>query len=444
MSAVGQPGMRWAAVAAGLAATLWLILSAATADASSKPGKKPKPDGIVVADRKAAPAGGTVTVLKTPDFKVTGECIDNGGDDFTANTLLIPRRNNLTYSAYGPGGLDEYFDTDFDKSESLDITSYDATGTAPAIEAAEYYEFYAEGKGGRPMRGRVETTVHSLGDDCGFSGVFTGTPGSGPVHSAKRIKVDAGDTAKVYGNRDFKVLGSCVDNGAGDFTASASLVAKRSNAMNYMTSYDVGDTDFDPADGPVDISPTSNEAHGTAPEFQGWSYYNDFFAVDNKGGVFQGRIGSGVHVRGADCTFSGVFSGPESSRDLEPLKLLKVPAGESKTLFRNKDFLVTGECLDNGGGDFTAQSSLDARREHLLQYSYDGDPFLDTDFGPGDGSVDIMTAGDATGTAPQFISVDQYADFYGEGRKGEVLAGRIATAVHVRGADCAFTGYFAG
>ncbi len=428
-------------MAAGLAATLWLAVAA---DASSQSRKPAKPDGIVVVDRKAAPAGGKVTVLKTPDFKVTGECVDNGGGDLTADTFLKPRRNNLTYSAYGPGGLDDSFDTDFDKSESLDITSYDATGTDPAIEAAEYYEFYAEGKGGRPMRGRVETTVHSMGDDCGFSGVFTGTPGSGPVHAAKRVKVGVGESAKVYANRDFKVIGSCVDNGAGDYTASASLIAKRSNAMYYMTSYDVSDTDFDPADGPVDISPTSNEAHGADPEFQAWSYYNDFFAVDRNGGAFQGRIGSGVHVRGADCTFSGVFTGPGSSRDIEVLKLVKVGVGESRTLFRDKNFLVTGECLDSGGGGFTADSGLDARREHLMQYSYDGDPFLDTDFGPGDGSVDIMTSGDATGLVPQLISVDQYADFYGEGRGGRVLAGRIASAVHVRGADCAYAGYFAG
>ncbi len=431
-------------MAAGLAAAAWLGFAPVAADASSQPRKPAKPDGIVVVDRKAAPAGGSVTVLRTPDFKVTGECVDNGGGDFTADTFLTPRRNNLTYSAYGPGGLDEPFDTDFDKSESLDITSYDATGTDPAIEAAEYYEFYAEGKGGRPMRGRVETTVHSMGDDCGFSGVFTGTPGNGPVHAAKRVKVAAGESAKVYGNRDFKVIGNCVDNGAGDFTASASLVAKRSNTMYFLTDYDVSDTDFDPADGPRDITKTANEANGTAPEFQAFSYYNDFFAVGREGGVFQGRIGSGVHVRGADCTFSGIFSGPGSSRDLEVPKLVKVDAGESRTLFRDKNFLVTGECQDNGGGDFTAQSSLDARREHLMQYSYDGDPGIDTEFGPGDGSVDIMTSGDATGTAPQLISVDQYADFYGEGRRGEVLAGRIASAVHVRGADCAFTGYYAG
>ncbi|MFN8111891.1 MAG: hypothetical protein U0R51_01695 [Solirubrobacterales bacterium] len=426
------------------AAAMLLLALATAADASSHPRKPAKPDGIVVVDRKAASAGGSVTVLKTPDFKVTGDCIDNGGGDVTADTFLIPRRNNLAYSAYAPGGLDDEFDTDFDKSESLDITSYDATGTAPAIEAAEYYEFYAEGKGGRPMRGRIETTVHSMGDDCGFSGVFTGTPGSGPVHVAKRIKLDAGESAKVYGNSDFKVIGSCVDNGAGDLTASASLVAKRSGAMYYLTQYNVYDTDFNPADGPVDITPTANEAHGADPEFQAWSYYNDFFAVDRNGRPFQGRIGSGVHVRGADCTFSGVFSGPGSSRDLELLKLVKVPAGESRTVFRDKNFLVTGECLDNGGGDVTAQSSLDARREHLMQYAYDGDPYFDTDFGPGDGSVDIMTADDATGTAPQLKSVDQYTDFYGEGRGGEVLAGRIATAVHVHGADCAFSGYFAG
>ena len=314
----------------------------------------------------------------------------------------------------------------------------------PAIEASEYYEFYAEGKGGRPMRGRIETTVHSMGDDCGFSGVFTGTPGSGPIHTAKRIKVDAGQSAKLYANRDFKVIGNCVDNGAGDFTASPSLVAKRAKAMYFLTEYDTDDTDFGPADGPVDITPTAYEATGADPDFQGWSFYNDFFAVDRNGGVLQARLGSGVHVRGADCTFSGVFTGPGSSRDLEVPKLVKLDAGESRTLFANKDFLVTAECQDNGGGDFTAESFLDARREHLMQYSYDGDPFFDTDFGPDDGSVDITTAEDATGTLPQFISEDQYTDFYGEGRGGKVLAGRIASGVHVRGADCVYSGYYAG
>lgn len=434
--------MRRAFGAVGLAAVLG-FLAAGVADASSQPRKPPKPDGIVVVDRKATPAGGVVTVLRTPDFKVTGECVDNGGGDLTANTFLTPRRNNLTYSAYGPGGGDPEFDTDFDKSETLDITSYDATGKDPAIEAAEYYEFYAEGKGGRPMRGRIETTVHTMGDDCGFSGVFTGTPGAGPVNAAKRIKVKAGKSAKLYANRDFKVTGSCVVNGAGDYTASANLVAKRSKQMYYLTQYDTSDTSFGPGDGPVDITPTVYEATGTLPKFQAWSYYSDFFAVDRDGGVFQGRIGSGVHMRGADCTFSGIFSGPGSSPDFKPLKLLKVKAGESRTLFRNKDFIVTGECIDNGGGDFTAQSFLDARREHLLQYSYDGDPYFDTDFGPGDGSVDIMVSDDASGTSPQLISVDQYTDFYGEGVGGEVLAGRIASAVHVRGADCAYSGYYA-
>ena len=46
-------------MAAGLAATLWLAVAA---DASRQSKKPAKPDGIVVVDRKAAPADGKVTV----------------------------------------------------------------------------------------------------------------------------------------------------------------------------------------------------------------------------------------------------------------------------------------------------------------------------------------------------------------------------------------------
>lgn len=39
---------------------------------------------------------------------------------------------------------------------------------------------------------------------------------------------------------------------------------------------------------------------------------------------------------------------------------------------------------------------------------------------------------------------DQYTDFYREGKGGKVLNGRVASGVHVDGADCVFAGIFAG
>lgn len=418
------------------------LLSIAFALGASSTASAHGTSGIKVVDRKGADAGERVTLLKTSDFKVTGECVDNGGDDFTADTFLAARRNNLMYSAYRPGiGFDDS-DVDFDKGDKLDITSSDASGTDPAIEAAEYYEFYAEDGAGRPLRGRIETTVHRPGADCGFSGVFTGVPGPGPLRSAKRVKVNVGESVGIYKDKDFKVVGSCEDDGGNDFAANTFLKARRGGAMYYLTEANQADTDFGPGDGPVDITPDSYDPDGTLPYFQGWSYYNDFFAVGKAGNVLQARLGGSVHARGADCTFSGIFTGPRSGKDILIPEVLKVGEGKAKTLFANKDFKVTARCLGTAG-NFTADTTLKAKRSKLAFYAYAGTPGSDVNFGPGDGPIDI-TSEDAGGTVPDFRSNDQYTDFYGEGRGGKVVAGRIASGVHVKGADCIFTGYFAG
>jgi hypothetical protein len=401
-------------------------------------------NAVKVVDRKEADAGKRVKLLETADFKVTGSCEDDGGGQLTANTFLAAKRNNLAYSAYSAGGTSDDFDADFDEADpKLDITSGDASGADPAIEAAEYYEFYAEGRGGRPLRGRAETTVHTKGADCGFSGVFTGAPGGGPVEGVPRIEADAGQTVVIFANRDFKVTGTCDDNGGGNYAANTYLRAKRGNQIYYLTEYDLIDTDFGPNDGPVDITPAAYDPDGTLPYFQGWSFDNEFFAVGKDGGVLQARLGGGVHTKGADCTFSGIFTGPGEGGALDVPKLVKADAGDRVTLFANDDFKVTGSCVDNGGGDFTADTFAAAERKNLLYYAYNGDPYYDVDFDPNDGKADI-SSDDASGTAPSFYAEDQYSDFYGEGKGGEVLAGRVAGGVHVRGADCVFTGYFAG
>ena len=400
-------------------------------------------DGVKVVDVKKADAGDGVTLLKTDEFKVTGECVDNGSGDFEAETFLAARKNNLVYSAYGPETGVDPFDVDFDRADPpVNFTGGDASGVDPAIEAAEYYEFYAEGKGVPPLRGRVETTVHASAD-CGFSGIFTGTPGNGPLHTSKRTEVGLGETERIYSNKDFKVLGFCEDEGSGSFRADTFLEAKRGGTIYYLTEYDQFDTDFGPNDGQVDITPDFYDAAGTDPEFRADSFDNEFFAVGKEGDVLQARLGVGVHIDGASCTFSGIFTGPDSGPGFRVKNLMKVDKNDSKTMYENDDFKVTASCENNGGGDFTADTTLRAKKKHLLAYAYAGTPYFDVNFNPSDGPLDI-TDYDGDGTDPDFKSEDQYTDFFGEGKGGKVLNGRVASGVHIRGADCVFAGIFAG
>jgi hypothetical protein len=421
-------------VLGGLVAMVGALVLAPTALAGT--GK------VSVVDRIPADAGKSVKLFSNHDFKVTGTCEDNGGGDFTANTFLSARRNNLAYSAYGPATGFDPFDADFDKADGkIDFTASDASGSTPNLQEAEYYEFYGEGKGGKVLRGHVATSVHLKGADCNFAGVFIGASGSGPVHAVSRIKADAGEHVKIYANDDFKVTGTCEDNGGGDFTANTFVKARQNNLQLYSTSLDQVDADFDKGDPAFAFVDPSYLVEGTAPEFQSWSYYDDFYAHGRHGQVLQGRVGAGVHVKGADCTFSGTFIGPQSGGALHVRNAFEVKAGNRKTFYENHDFKVTAKCIDNGGGDLTAHAFLVAKRDNLDFYSYDGD--VDMDLDRADGSQRI-TFEEATGTTPDFRSVDQYSDFHAEGRGGKVLAGRVASGVHIKGADCTFSGLFSG
>jgi hypothetical protein len=118
-------------------------------------------------------------------------------------------------------------------------------------------------------------------------------------------------------------------------------------------------------------------------------------------------------------------------------------AGESVMIHKTDDFRVIGGCVDNGGGNLTADTFLAARRNNLAQYSYAGDPGITLDFDPADGLVDI-TSNDAGGTAPDYESYDDYSDYYGLGRGAETQVGRVGTGVHIGNADCTFSGVFLG
>ncbi|MEO8091764.1 MAG: hypothetical protein ABI726_03515 [bacterium] len=395
---------------------------------------------VDVVDRLKADAGDGVTLFANDDFKVTGKCEDNGGGDFTANTFLAAKRANLAYDLYGAG-----VDPDFDPADGkIDITFGDATGTMPVYEAAEYYDFYAEGRNGRPLNGRLVTGVHVKGADCTFSGTVVGAESKGAVHAPKRVKADAGESVTIFSNDDFKVTGECQDNGGGDFTANTFLSAKHKHLVYYLTELDQFDTAFGPGDGKIDFVKPSDDANGTIAEYIGESFTHDLWTEGAGGKVLQGRVATGVHIKGADCTFSGLFVGYGTSKQMKVVDRIKADGGDGVTVFANDDFKVTGKCEDNGGGDFTANTFLAAKRQNLIYYAYDGDPFFILDFDPGDGKIDISEGYDATGTAPSYAAEDDYADFVGEGKSGRILAGRVGTGVNIKGADCTFAGIFIG
>jgi hypothetical protein len=52
---------------------------------------------LKVVDRVRADAGQKVTLFSNKDFKVKGDCVDNGGGDYTADTFLTAKRANLAF-----------------------------------------------------------------------------------------------------------------------------------------------------------------------------------------------------------------------------------------------------------------------------------------------------------------------------------------------------------
>ena len=118
---------------------------------------------VHVVDRIKADTGDSVTMFANKDFKVTGKCEDNGGGDFTAHTLLAAKRKHLIYFRYS----NSEFDANFSPSDGkVDATANDATGPDPKFEGAEYYDFWVEGRNGRPVMGRLATGVHLGSSDC--------------------------------------------------------------------------------------------------------------------------------------------------------------------------------------------------------------------------------------------------------------------------------------
>jgi hypothetical protein len=129
--------------------------------------------------------------------------------------------------------------------------------------------------------------------------------GSG-VHVVDRVKLSVGDSATLFKNASFKVVAKCVDAGAGVVTAEYGVRALVKNSLVFGTdSGNETDTRLDPADGLFHY--TSYEASSATKLFYGYDYYQEFTAESPAGQVLIGRVSNGVHMRGADCIYDGLF-----------------------------------------------------------------------------------------------------------------------------------------
>ena len=153
---------------------------------------------------------------------------------------------------------------------------------------------------GSVLIARVATGVHVLGAACTFSGLFLQ---GGRVLDV--VKVAAGSARTLYQDARFRVVGTCADAGGGDLTARTEVKTKRADALLYTSDDGVGVTDFDAADG-LKVFESGERATGTNPDFQAEDYRQEFYAVSRGGTVLMYRTATGVHVLGADCSFSGL------------------------------------------------------------------------------------------------------------------------------------------
>ena len=139
------------------------------------------------------------------------------------------------------------------------------------------------------------------------------------------VKVAPGRTKTLFQNRSFKVTGTCRDDGGGSLSANTYIRARRDNALLFVSADSSQDVDFDRSDARIPID-AFYYATGPAAAFQAYDDYQEAYAISRSGKVLIVRTGTGVHVLGAACTFSGLY------RRGGPVKnVVKVPSGETRT-----------------------------------------------------------------------------------------------------------------
>ena len=121
-----------------------------------------------------------------------------------------------------------------------------------------------------------------------------------------RVKLSVGEKTTLFKNDSFKVVASCVDGGGGTVTAEYGVRARTNNTLVFST--DLGnetDTRLDKADGLYHWS--SYEPSSITKLYYGYDYYQEFTGESPKGDLLIGRVSAGVHMRGADCIYNGLF-----------------------------------------------------------------------------------------------------------------------------------------
>ena len=122
-----------------------------------------------------------------------------------------------------------------------------------------------------------------------------------------RVSLSVGEKTTLFKNGAFKVVAMCVDEGGGTITAEYGVKALQDNTLVFSTdAANETDTRLDMADGLYHWS--SFEPSSTTELYYGYDYYQEFTGESRKGDLLIGRVSAGVHMRGADCIYNGLFN----------------------------------------------------------------------------------------------------------------------------------------
>ena len=126
------------------------------------------------------------------------------------------------------------------------------------------------------------------------------------VDAVDRVKLSVGEQATLFRNDAFRVVAICTDEGGGTVTAEYGVRAREDNTLVFSTDGEnETDTRLDIADGLYHWS--SYEPSSTTSLYYGYDYYQEFTGESRRGDLLIGRVSAGVHMRGADCIYNGLF-----------------------------------------------------------------------------------------------------------------------------------------
>jgi hypothetical protein len=130
-----------------------------------------------------------------------------------------------------------------------------------------------------------------------------------------------------------------------------------------------------------------------------------------------------------------------AEKAVDAVDRIKLSVGEQATLFRNDAFRVVAICRDEGGGTVTAEYGVRAREDNTLVFSTDAGNTTDTRLDKADGLYH-WSSYEPSDTVSVYYGYDYYQEFTGESARGDLVIGRVNAGVHMRGADCIYSGLF--